>query len=117
MGLQDISISIDIPYTELVDEGTWNLNNANKYYLVNVPILIETIFTLNTKRGTLDKYFNSSPDRDNNTIKLNYGNFQFNMGDNNRLISMSTKGGDTDGSIETLDITYNNFNAFKIQGL
>lgn len=115
-GLQDITISIALAYSELGDEGTFNLNDPHKFTILSFPILIQTEFSLIKKRGTTNPFLkdlNLSPD----TIKINYGDFKFNLGDKNKITSCSIEGSTTDGALEIVKCNYQNFNAFKIEGL
>lgn len=117
-GLQDINISIEIPNYELKDVGTWNLNDRSKFIFHSFPLKVVTEFSINIKREVLDKYMLiSTPELEDQTIHIVYGDFMFNLGGKNKIESISKSGGSTDGSIEQISLRYVNFNAFQIKGL
>jgi hypothetical protein len=116
-GLQDVEIAISFPYKSLIDEGTWNLNNPNKYILAAFPIRVSTTFRVNTKRVHAGDQLLSNPISLDDTISINYGNFRFNLGGKNKMSSVSVNGGDVDGPVDQIEISYENFNAFKIEGI
>lgn len=111
-GLQEINITIDIPYSDFTDVGTWNVNDHFRNRYVSIPIEISCSFLINLREpiGNLEITTEAEEER----IIIEYGDFSFHLGPNNRLSSIEYGGGDVSGSIDQLTVTYDSRNVFRI---
>lgn len=120
-GITDISTELQLSYNKIIDEGRWlgcDDTNNNLWTTLLFPLVINTTFTINARRSFGDSILNTPNEFTKQKIKLvfeckNYDNtsgnyFIIDLGSSNYLSSFSENGGNTDGSIVSYTLTYQN---------
>lgn len=128
-GITGIEINVSFDYQNFMDNGAWRGSDPNKYEQLNmfstlvVPVQISCRFTVTARRSQQIDIKQSDVNFTNEQICIvskikNYEDdrwrfFIFNLGDKNKLASISESGGDASGSIVEYTIEYiNNKNDF-----
>lgn len=129
LGITGIEISVSFDYQNFMDNGVWRGSDPGKYEQLNMfstlqlPVQISCRFTVTARRSQQIDIKQSDVNFTNEQICIvskikNYEDdrwrfFIFNLGDKNRLASISETGGDTSGSIVEYTVEYiNNKNDF-----
>lgn len=124
LGITGIEINVSFDYQNFMDNGAWRGSNSSKYEQLNmfsaltVPVQISCRFTVTARRSQQIDIKQSDTNFTNEQICIvskikNYEDdrwrfFIFNLGDKNRLASISETGGDTSGSIAEYTLEYTN---------
>jgi hypothetical protein len=129
LGITGIEISVSFDYSNFMDNGAWRGSNSSKHEQLNMftalslPLQISCRFTVTARRSQQIDIKQSDVNFTNEQICIvskikNYEDdrwrfFIFNLGDKNKLASISESGGDASGSIVEYTIEYiNNKNDF-----
>lgn len=125
-GITGIELSIGFDYQQFVDIGKWrgeesaNYDELNMFTCLTCPLNISCRFTLEAARSQQSNIRNVDTNFGDERICLvakiknyednNFRFFVFNLGNKNRLVSLSESGGDTSGSIVEYTLEYQNSN-------
>lgn len=124
IGITKIEVDVGINYTVPPDNGKWrgsdNTAELNYWTTISLPISVTTKFTINAGRSLQQSIINSDKNFTNQRIVLVIRTINtvdrtplykiVDLGNKNRLKSLSVTGGSTDGSIVEYTFTYENYN-------
>lgn len=124
IGITKIEVDVGINYTVPPDNGKWrgsdNTAELNYWTTISLPISVTTKFTINAGRSLQQSIVNSDKNFTNQRIVLVIRTINtadrtplykiVDLGNKNRLKSLSVTGGNTDGSIVEYTFTYENYN-------
>jgi hypothetical protein len=124
LGITNITVDVNIDYVRKIDTGRWRgadtQSQVNLWATVSLPIDVSCSFTITARRSFQQSILNSDKNFTDQRIMLVVASinttdrtpsyYVVDLGNKNRLTSISVKGGDTGGNLAEYTLTYKNYN-------